>query len=171
MADPFIGEIRAFGFNFAPYQWAFCDGALVPIQQNTSLFSILGTNYGGNGTTTFGLPNLMGQAVIGVGNNQVGEQQGATGVSLTLSEMPVHTHDLNVNANQFISPGPGGHLPSKLASGNLYAATTDTPAPTLTTLSPLAINVVGQGVAHENCQPFGVLNFCISLYGVFPIRP
>jgi microcystin-dependent protein len=171
MADPFIGEIRAFGFNFAPYQWAFCDGALVPIQQNTTLFSILGVNYGGNGTTTFGLPNLMGQAVIGAQNNLVGEQQGENAVSLTLSEMTAHTHDMVVNASQSASAGPGGHLVSKLASGNLYAATTDTSAPTLTTLSPQGISVVGQGTAHENRQPFSVLNFCISLYGVFPQRP
>lgn len=171
MADPFIGEIRAFGFNFAPYQWAFCDGALVPIQQNTTLFSILGVNYGGNGTSTFGLPNLMGQAVIGAENNLVGEQQGENAVSLTLSEMTLHTHDMVVNASQSVSPDPGAHLVSKLASGNLYAATTDTPAPTLTTLSPQGISVIGQGVAHENRQPFSVLNFCISLYGVFPQRP
>lgn len=171
MADPFIGEIRAFGFNFAPYQWAFCDGALVPIQQNTTLFSILGVNYGGNGTSTFGLPNLMGQAVIGAENNQVGEQQGENAVSLTLSEMTLHTHDMVVNASQSVSPGPGAHLVSKLASGNVYAATTDTSAPTLTTLSPQGISVIGQGVAHENRQPFSVLNFCISLYGVFPQRP
>jgi len=171
MADPFIGEIRAFGFNYAPYQWAFCDGALVPIQQNTPLFSILGVNYGGNGTTTFGLPNLMGQAVIGAQNNQVGVQQGDSAVSLTMGEMPAHTHDLIVNASQSVSAGPGGHLVSKLTSGNLYAATTDAPAPTLTTLSPQGISVVGQGAAHENRQPFSVLNFCISLYGVFPSRP
>jgi microcystin-dependent protein len=105
MADPFIGEIRAFGFNFAPYQWAFCDGALVPIQQNTTLFSILGVNYGGNGTTTFGLPNLMGQAVIGAQNNLVGEQQGERG-EFDLSEMTAHTHDMVVNASQSVSAGP-----------------------------------------------------------------
>jgi len=171
MADPFIGEIRAFGFNFAPNQWAFCDGALVPIQQNTTLFAILGVNYGGNGTSTFGLPNLMGQAVIGATNNQVGEQQGTAAVSLALGEMPLHTHDMVVNANQSLSADPAGHQPSKLTSGNTYAATTDNPAPTLTTLSPQGISVIGQNAAHENRQPFSILNFCISLYGVFPPRP
>lgn len=172
MADPFTGEIRAFGFNFAPYNWAFCDGALFPIQQNPPLFNILGINYGGNGTTNFNLPNLQGRAVIGAIDNQVNNPEGEVAVTLAQEEMPAHTHTLKATFNQSKSATAEGRLPSKFNTAiNAYVSYPASPMPTLTPLTPTAVGSIGASQAHENRQPYQVMNFCICLYGDWPTHP
>ena len=177
--DPYIGEIRCFGFNFAPVNWAFCNGQLMSIAQNTALFSILGTFYGGNGQSTFALPNLQGRSPMHWGdsntglNTVIGEPLGETTVTLTSNEMPRHYHTIYTAAVQSaaeLSPGPEPSGTSYLSlSGGGYAyqgppATPDTP------FSNSAISTAGGSLPHENMQPYLCINFCISLYGVYPSR-
>jgi microcystin-dependent protein len=180
MSTPYIGEIRCFGFNFAPNGWAQCNGQLLAIQQNAALFSILGTTYGGNGTTNFGLPNLQGQVPMHWGNGpggfntQIGEIQGTSTVSLVSTQMPIHSHTINASA---IAAGAGSErtaIPTAATylgpSANPNAAYQN-PAPTINApLSPKAIAATGSSAPHENMQPYVVLNFCIALTGVFPSR-
>lgn len=178
MSDPFIGEVRAFGFNFTPRGWASCQGQLLPISQNTALFSLLGTQYGGNGTVNFALPNLQGRAVIGVGSGPgrtpqtVGQTGGQPTVTLLSAEMPSHTHVLN--AGQLSAPNPAqnvatpttGALPGLSSPNNVYIA----PVTPNTNLIPSSISTVGGSQAHENMQPFLAINYCIATQGVFPAR-
>ena len=175
MADPFVGEIRMFGFNFAPTGWAMCNGQLMPISQNTALFSLLGTFYGGDGRTTFALPNLQGQAPVhqgqgpGLSQRFIGENSGSTNVTLLTTEMPSHTHTagcLNSGAGLLASPqnnvwaGAAGRTPPSLYSN----AGPNSP------MSPQATSISGGGLPHNNMPPYLVLNFCIALQGVFPPR-
>jgi microcystin-dependent protein len=164
MADPFLSEIRLFSFAFAPKSWALCNGQLLPINQNQALFSLLGTTYGGNGQTTFALPDLRGKVPIHVGpSHTLGETAGEQAHTLTAAEMPTHTHGMEGSAANATTPIAGGNL---LASANnLYAAATD-----LTALHPGSIANVGGSQAHLNMQPFLTLNFCIALQGIFPSR-
>lgn len=172
--DPFIGEIRAVGFNFPPVGWAVCDGSLLSIAQNTALFSLLGTTYGGDGQTTFGLPDLRGRASIGQGqgpgtsNYVMGQIGGSESVTLTSGTMPSHTHAFNVttNAPESTNPADGtfADLPAGSRAENLYAATSDSQA------LAGAISVSGGGVPHENRQPYECVLFIIALEGIFPPR-
>jgi microcystin-dependent protein len=170
MADPFVAEIRMFGFNFAPNGWATCDGQFVPIQQNTALFSLLGTNFGGNGTSTFGLPNLQGSAPLhwgqgpGLSDYVVGETTGIGSVTLLTTEMPSHQHAVQANGRLAESVSPNGQ---NLARGESSAYTNATPN---TSLSPLGMSNVGGSQPHNNLQPYLVVNFCIALQGIFPPR-
>lgn len=175
MTTPFIGEIQVFGFNFAPVNWAQCNGALLSIQQNTALFSLIGTYYGGNGTTNFQLPNLAGNAACGQGqgpglsSRAVGEQFGVNGVALITSEMPAHAHGFNVFNQSDTSkrsniPAPGNALLVPFQADPFPAAGT---APNAT-FSPTMLGVAGQGQPHENRQPALALNYCIAMTGVFP---
>jgi microcystin-dependent protein len=164
MAEPFLSEIRIFSFGYAPKGWAFCNGQFLPINQNQALFSLLGTTYGGNGQTTFALPDLRGQAPIHMGSGHtLGEKGGEPSHTVTMSEMPAHIHFENAsttNANQPTSVG------AVLASAaNLYAAPNN-----LTTIQPGTVTNVGGSQAHQNLQPFLALNFCIALQGIFPSR-
>jgi microcystin-dependent protein len=163
MAEPFLSEIRIMSFNFPPKGWALCDGQLLPINQNQALFSLLGTTYGGNGQTTFGLPDLRGRAPIHEGSGHtLGEKGGEQAHTVSISELPTHTHSL-------LGTSSTGTL--LIAAGNLYGA-----SPTLTYNSPSnlgamsagAIANVGGSQAHLNMQPFLVLSFCIALQGIFP---
>lgn len=174
MSDPFIGEIQIFAGNFAPKGWALCNGQLLPVNQSTALFSILGTMYGGDGKTTFGLPNLMGRAPLGVGagagltpRNQ-GAQIGSQTVTLLTNQMPAHNHTVGA----FDGTGP-----ESAANGNIWAKTPGrNPPPAYsnsapnTTMNPMAIGVAGGSQPHNNMQPFLALNFIIALQGVFPSR-
>jgi microcystin-dependent protein len=176
MSNPYLGEIRIFGFNFAPLGWATCDGQLLPISQNTALFSLLGTFYGGNGTTTFALPNFQG--ITGVNQGQgsglspysVGEQTGTTTVTLVQNNLPLHNHTINTQDAGVSSQGL--HAPTNTAFlGNsdpdrLY---NQTATPTLS-MAPQAIGSSGQGQPHDNMQPYEVLLYCIALRGVYPPR-
>jgi microcystin-dependent protein len=177
MSDPFVAEIRMFGFNFAPTGWATCDGQLMPISQNTALFSLLGTTYGGDGVSTFGLPNLQGSAVMhsgqgpGLTERFLGEVSGSETVTLLQSEMPVHSHNLMVSvdsADEEGSKNPGNRaLGRGQASATLYA---QFPSATSVTMHPQALGVTGGSLPHSNMMPSLTMNFCIALQGIFPAR-
>jgi microcystin-dependent protein len=171
MASPFLSEIRLMSFNFPPKGWAFCNGQLLPINQNQALFSLLGTTYGGNGTTSFALPNLEGRVPIhegsdGFGNNYtLGRSAGESAHTLTLPELPPHVHTLQAsNASAGIN-SPAGATPAQPAAavGAIYG-----PATTPATMAPQAIISAGGAQAHNNMQPYLVITFCIALTGIFP---
>lgn len=174
MADPFVAEIRIFPFNFAPKGWAFCNGQLLPISQNTALFALLGTTYGGDGKSTFALPDLQGSAAMHPGQGQglslrdLGQIGGAETVTLLQSEMPVHTHAVRAS----IEPGDN-RLPSPTValsvSTGAFAYAGGSPA--LTQMAFQALPPAGGSLPHNNLQPYLTLNFCIALQGVFPPRP
>ena len=163
MAEPFLSEIRIFSFGYAPRGWALCNGQLLPINQNQALFSLLGTTYGGNGQTNFALPDLRGRVPISFGNHSLGENGGEQAHTLSISELPTHTHVLSAQSGNATTPIPGGNLLG--AANNLYAAPTN-----LTPLSPTMVTNVGGSQAHLNMQPFLTLTFCIALQGIFPSR-
>ena len=169
MSQPFIGEIRPFGFNFAPAGWAFCFGQLMPISQNTALFSILGTTYGGDGMQTFALPDLRGRVPVHVSNQVLlGESAGVETVTLTQSQLPAHGHAVMASADLAAATTPAANvMGAKPRFGaDVYAA--GSPA------TPLSASSVGPaapfGLAHDNMQPSLAVNFCIALFGVFPAR-
>jgi len=173
MSNPFVGEIRCFGFNFAPRGWAFCNGQLLSISQNTALFSILGTTYGGNGTSTFGLPNLQGKVPMHPsGNTVLGEVQGSPTVALASTQIPIHTHTVTA---AIIAPGGAAeHTATPTASTFIGPSSPDQlykTSPTLNaTFSSTVISTAGASLPHENMQPYLALNFCLALQGVFPAR-
>jgi microcystin-dependent protein len=174
MADPFVAEIRIFPFNFAPKGWAFCDGQLLPLSQNTALFSLLGTTYGGNGKSNFALPNMQGNAPMhpgqgpGLSLHDLGETGGTETVTLLESEIPSHPHTLrgNFNTADINDPSPARSL-ARSGTGFLYQSNTSA---NLVMMSPNALALAGGDQPHNNMQPFLTLNFCIALQGVFPPR-
>ena len=162
MSEPFLGEIKIISWNFPPKGWAFCNGQLLPINQNQALFSILGTTYGGNGQTTFGLPNLQGRSPVHVGNGiTLGQQAGETSHTLSISELPAHNHVPTGSSNSPSAPGPGGNLWAANPN-NAYAGAPNT------AMNPACITVTGGSQPHENMSPYLVLNFIIALQGIFP---
>jgi microcystin-dependent protein len=163
MAEPFLAEIRIMSFVFPPKGWALCNGQLLPINQNQALFSLLGTTYGGDGRVNFGLPNLQGQTPMHTGNGHtLGERGGEQSHTISLSEMPVHTHALMASSSPGNDPNPGAHV---LASPlNLSYRQPDALAP----LVAGTIAGAGGSQAHQNMQPFLILSFCIALQGIFP---
>ena len=174
MADPFVAEIRIFPFNFAPIGWAFCDGQLMPISQNTALFSLLGTTYGGNGTSTFALPDLQGAAPMhpgqgpGLSLHDLGETGGSETVTLLESEIPAHTHTMNANAfpANIQAPSPTRAL-AQSTGGVAYESDT---TQNLVQKAPEALGPTGGDQPHNNLMPYLTLSFCIALQGVFPPR-
>lgn len=181
MSSPFVGEVRPFPFNFAPLGWAMCNGQILPISQNTALFSLVGTNYGGNGTSTFGLPNLQGRVPIhtdqfsGGGQYPIGSQSGVETVTLTLAELAAHNHGFSgttAAANEK-RPLTGAAYAASAAAGsppvspdlNYYG-----PDTSVTSINPNTLAGTGGGQAHENRQPFLVINWCIALTGIYPAR-
>lgn len=167
MADGFMGEIRLFSFNYPPKGWAKCDGQLLPINQNQALFSLLGTMYGGNGQTNFALPNLRGQVPIHLGQGHTqGEAGGQQSQTLNIQQLPTHNHFLNGSTTAATTVSPD--VNTVLSASNpqsLYAS-----ASNLTAMAPNAIGNTGGSQAHQNMQPFLVMNYCIYLQGVFPSR-
>ena len=172
MADPFVAEIRIFPFNFAPTGWAFCNGQIMPISQNTALFSLLGTTYGGDGKSNFALPNLQGSAPMhpgqgpGLSLHNLGETSGSETVTLLESQVPSHSHALladllDISDTNVVSPTASFALSS---GGTLYQAASNA------TLSDQALAPAGGDQPHNNMMPYLTLNFCIALQGVFPPR-
>ena len=173
MADPFVAEIRIFPFNFAPKGWAWCDGQLLPLAQNTALFSLVGTTYGGDGKSTFALPNLQGNAPMhwgqgpGLSSHDLGEIGGSDTVTLLESEMPAHSHSVLAQSVPLggVTRAAGTTL-SRPASGNLYSVNNPRPVQ----MSPTALQPAGGSQPHNNLQPYLTFYFCIALQGVFPPR-
>jgi microcystin-dependent protein len=170
MADPFVAEIRMMGFNFAPKGWAQCDGQLLPIAQNTALFSLVGTMYGGNGKTNFALPNLQGRTPIqwgqgaGLSLYDQGEQTGVENVTLLQSEIPTHSHTFPAINAVGDSNNPNGSIPARASGETPYV--NSTPNTQLST----TVSTAGASRSHNNMQPYLVVNFCIAMQGVFPPR-
>lgn len=171
MSSPFLSEIRIFAFNFAPKGWAMCNGQLLPINQNQALFALLGTTYGGNGTTNFALPNLQGRAGIhmgqgsGLGSYTLGQNGGQEAHTLLLAEMPAHAHGISANSIAANSDSPANAYPASTAAtgGNSYSNAADG-----TRMNAGVISNTGGSQAHNNLQPFLTLNYCIALQGIFP---
>ena len=170
--DPFVAEVRIFAFNFAPTGWAFCDGQLLRLSQNTALFSLVGTFYGGDGKSTFGLPNLQGQAAAGQGSGPglssyfVGEAYGSPNVTLLDSEIPSHSHNWQANNSDSTEQNPTkGLLAGGIGGIAMYANAGAATPMAATTISP-----AGSSFPHNNMMPYLTLNFCIALQGVFPPR-
>jgi len=171
MADPFVAEIRIFPFNFTPSGWARCEGQLLPLSQNTALFSLLGTTYGGNGESTFALPDLRGRAPMhpgqgpGLSPHELGETGGSETVTLLESEIPVHAHAMTASQQQGIDQAPAG---SKLAAG-VGIGSFATPG-SMVALASAAAAPAGGDQPHNNLMPYLTLSFCIALQGVYPPR-
>ncbi|MGJ8570401.1 MAG: phage tail protein [Hoeflea sp.] len=172
MSEPFLAEVRLMGFNFAPRGWAFCDGQILPINQNQSLYSLLGTTYGGDGRTSFALPDLRGRTPIhtgrsnGGGDHTLGQRSGEETHTLGANEMPQHDHVAHASSANGDQLNPTGAILA--AAANLYA-----PAAASPVRQPVASSTVahvGGGQAHENMQPYIAVNFCIALRGLFPSR-
>jgi microcystin-dependent protein len=175
MSDQFLAEIRIFPFNFPPTGWAFCDGQLMPISQNTALFALLGTVYGGDGKSTFALPNMQGNAPMQPGQGQglslrdLGEMSGVESIALLQSEIPLHTHQMFADAldpADLAAPNPSRVLAQ---STGVFAY-----QPSHANLAPMAFQALppaGGGLPHNNMQPYLTLSFCIALQGIFPQRP
>lgn len=169
MSEPFLAEVRIVGFNFAPRGWAFCDGQILPINQNQSLYSLLGTTYGGDGRTSFALPDMRGRAPMHVGRSnggqehREGQKSGEETHTLSVAEMPQHDHVARANSAAGNTPIPVGA--SLARANNLYREPTN-----LTALRAGTVTNVGGGQAHDNMQPYLAINFCIALQGLFPSR-
>lgn len=167
--DPFIGEIRLFGFNYAPRGWAMCQGQLLPISPNTALFALLGTQYGGDGRNTFALPDLRGRVPIGVGQGtgtspyQQGQTGGQEQVTLQPPQLPPHNHTVAASASA-TGKNPSNALPAVTPDGASYGTTADM------SMSSTMVGGGGNGQPHENRQPYLALNWCIALEGIFPPR-
>ena len=174
----FLGQIGIFGFNFAPVQWALCNGAILPIAQNTALFSLLGTTYGGNGQTTFALPDLRSRAPIHFGNSawgetfDLGEMAGVENVTLLSTEMPTHTHGMVATSQNGDAAKIDGHIFAQGAS--IATPTTNYPAygpmSGPTSLNAQSVSLAGGSQSHSNLQPLQTINFCIATGGIYPSR-
>ncbi len=173
MADPFVAEIRMFPFNFAPKGWAWCDGQLLPLSQNTALFSLLGTTYGGNGKSNFALPDLQGRAPMhpgqgpGLSLHDLGETGGSETVSLLESEIPSHAHTLRANSDTATRSAPGVALLARAIGRPAYQSVTNG---NLTSMNDNSLAPAGGDQPHNNLQPYLTVYFCIALQGVFPPR-
>ena len=165
MSEPFIGEIKIVSFNFPPRGWAFCNGQLLPINQNQALFALLGTQYGGNGQTTFALPDLRGRVPLHEGpGHSLGQEGGAVSHTLTLAELPTHAHVANASTDAATAAAPAAtRVLARSVGASLYASPAN-----LVAMAPTSISNVGGSQPHENQQPYAVVNICIALQGVFP---
>ena len=171
MSEPFVGEIRMFAGNFAPRGWAFCDGQLLAVSQNDALFSLLGTIYGGDGRTTFGLPDLRGRIPIHAGSGpglsprRLGAKGGAEKVTLTVNQLPSHTHPMQASNNAATTPNPENNVLAETLTTTPYIQDTQT-----VNLSANAVTSVGGSRSHTNLMPFLCIHFIIALFGIYPSR-
>jgi microcystin-dependent protein len=164
MAQPYVGEIRMFAGNFAPAGWMFCEGQPIPISEYETLFNLIGTTYGGDGESTFALPDLRGRLPLHQGNGFIlGEPGGAEEITLTVAQLPAHTHTAVGTANAGTQSSPAGLLPGRVTGNDIYAA--DSPFVAMATST---ISQVGGNQPHTNFQPYLCVNFIISLFGIFP---
>lgn len=176
MSEPFLAEIRIVPYDFAPRGWAFCNGQLMLVSQNTALFALLGTAYGGDGKAMFGLPNLQGAAPLGAGSGpgltprSLGERGGATAVTLLASEMPSHSHSVAASTTVGNQAGPEGNVWAQAGAARGLSMYATSPGNS-TNLSSVALRPAGGGQPHNNMPPYLTLNFIIALQGVFPQRP
>jgi microcystin-dependent protein len=176
MGTPYLGEIKIIAWNYAPKGWAFCNGQIMSIQQNTALFSILGTTYGGNGVQTFALPNLQGRIPVHVGNTTtLGQQGGQSAHTLLISEMPAHIHSMSANTGAAVLNAPAtdsvlGQSSGALHNGTVLEILMYAPSGPATTLNPGTIAGAGGSQPHDNMSPYLVLNYIIALQGIFPSR-
>jgi len=167
MSEPFLGEIKIVSFNFPPKGWALCNGQFLPINQNQALFALLGTTYGGNGQTTFALPNLRGQVPIHFGNGHTqGEAAGSTNVTVNIQQMPTHSHQMNGTSQSATTDTPASNTTLATAALDLYR----TNPTSLGAMEPGVVGNVGGSQPHNNMMPYLVLNFIIALQGIFPSR-
>jgi len=177
MSDQYLGEIRPTAFNFAPVGWALCQGQLLPVSQYSALFSLLGTNFGGNGSTTFGLPDLRGRVGIGIGNGAglspyvIGESAGVEGATLILSQMPMHTHLASANSNPGGNTSPQGSVWTQENDGGGGSLTMYAAPPPNVTLPPTTVGAAGGSLPMSIMQPYLTVNYIIALEGAFPARP
>ena len=171
--DPFVAEIRIFPFNFAPTHWAFCDGQTIPLQQNTALYALLGTVYGGDGKSTFALPNMQGSAPMhwgqgpGLSDHSIGEAYGTETVTLLQSEIPAHVHAVQASIEYSESKSPDNKAFATSSNGNIFSPGNGLQQ---VTMSPSTLSTEGGSLPHNNMMPYLTLNFCIALEGVFPQR-
>ena len=170
MSNPFLGELRCFGFNFAPVNWAMCDGQPMPISENAALFNLIGTIYGGNGQSTFALPNLQSRVPVHQGTNSnctyvIGELSGTENVALLATEIPAHTHSILATTNTAVLKRPiSGTRYAASTGGNTFYATPNS----TTAIAPTTVTTTGGNLPHSNIQPYLTLNWCICLAGIFP---
>ncbi len=171
MSEPFVGEIRMFSGNFAPQGWAFCDGQLLAVSQNDALFSLFGTIYGGDGRTSFGLPDLRGRIPVhagqgpGLSDRRLGSKGGSEEVTLTTNQLPSHLHPVKGTNDAANSSEPAGNLPASSTSIDLYVST----APTVD-FNAAAVTGVGGSQSHDNLMPYLCIHFIVALFGVYPSR-
>jgi microcystin-dependent protein len=171
MSDPFVAEIRIFAGNFAPKNWATCDGQLFPVSQNAVLFSLLGTTFGGDGRSAFALPNMAGSAPVAAGNGAgltpraVGESGGYTSITLLTADIPIHSHALQATNQPGRDRTPQSEVLARSTGMNLY-----TPSGTQVRMAPQATSSAGSSLAHNNLQPYLALTFIIALAGIYPSR-
>ena len=166
MAQPYVGEVRMFAGNFAPAGWMFCDGQLLPISENETLFQLIGTTYGGDGESTFALPDLRGRLPLHQGNGFIlAETGGAEEITLTVSQIPAHSHPLLASANTALDFAPAGQVFSASSAATVSPYGSDAPR---TTLGAQSVTPVGGSQPHTNLQPYLCVNFIISLFGIFP---
>jgi microcystin-dependent protein len=183
MSDPFVAEIRIFPFNFAPRGWAMCNGQLLPLSENTALFSLLGTTYGGDGKSTFGLPDLEGSVAMHAtqyagaspfGSYFLGETGGEDYVTLLTSEMASHNHNLVASTGAATATTPGGNMLAAMTAGGTKLAPAGgelyTTGSVTSLMNPAALSVAGSNQPHNNMMPYLTLNFCIALQGIYPPR-
>ncbi len=176
MSEPFVAEIRIFPFNFAPRGWAFCDGQILPLAQNTALFSLLGTTYGGNGQSNFALPNLRGRLPLaqgqgpGLSERTLGESGGSETVALLPQQMPAHSHALQASASASSGSPVGAAMAPALSAGNLPVPMYRSGTTSRVAMAGDAVAPAGGSQPHNNMPPYLTLNFCIALQGVFPPR-
>jgi microcystin-dependent protein len=166
VSNPFIGEIRMFGGSFAPAGWAFCNGALMPISENDALFTLIGTTYGGDGESTFGLPDLQGRVPMHQGNGHIqGEMSGTEEVTLTVQQIPIHSHPLTASTDAANSQTPSNAVPATAQAAS-YFNLADNPV----NMAPQSIAPAGGSQPHTNIQPYLCISFIISLFGIFPTQ-
>lgn len=174
MSEPFVGEIRMFAGNFAPRGWAFCDGQLLAVSQNDALFSLLGTVYGGDGQTTFGLPDMRGRIPLhagqgpGLSPRQLGSRAGTERVSLTVNQLPGHSHSMRASTDLAEDTGPQGRVPARTNPASLDVYNDIGP---FVPLSGQTLAATGGSQPHTNVQPFVCIHFIIALFGIYPSRP